>query len=139
MLQHSASDFYDLSANIVPGAHRQTPPSYSPNGAAIVALSNNNNNNNSLNNNNNNILELNSTGGAGGGSGGSGSGNEREAMPSFMFSQEQVACVCEVSQNDERLTTKKLYPCVWTCGSKEQIKTYVDQMLAKKRNVHTHI
>lgn len=79
MLQHSTNDFYDLSSSLAAAQNnRQTPPSYSPNGPA------------SMNNNNNNILDV----------GGSGSGSlnpsDRDSMPSFGFTQEQVACVCEV-------------------------------------------
>ncbi|XP_053687640.1 homeobox protein six1b [Sabethes cyaneus] len=107
MLQHSGSDYYELSA-----ASKQTPPNFSPQGggsAAVLAtmaaggnggvggLSNNNNNNN--NNNNDNDLDLL-------GQNGNVNSNDRESMPSFGFTQEQVACVCEVLQqagNIERL------------------------------------
>ncbi|KAL9915176.1 SIX homeobox 1 protein sine oculis [Glossina fuscipes fuscipes] len=133
MLQHPASDFYDLAAaNTAVISSRQTPP-YSPTGLTS-ATSSNNNNNNSTSNNNLDLLTHNGSGiGGGGGStslsvqnssstniGGSGSGiisatgaggisngsNVREVLPSFGFTQEQVACVCEVLQqagNIERL------------------------------------
>lgn len=83
MLQHSTNDFYDLSTSI--SVSRQTPPSYSPNGTASL--------------NNNTIMELNSgSAGTGGGSNTASSNlnNERDAITSFGFTQEQVACVCEV-------------------------------------------
>lgn len=85
MLQHSSADFYDIpSATSL--NNRQTPP-YSPTGgSAASVVSANNNNNNSANNNNLDSL------GQNGGSNGS-----RESLPSFGFTQEQVACVCEVS------------------------------------------
>lgn len=128
MLQHPATDFYDLAAANAAAVltARHTPP-YSPTGhsGSVVSLHNNNNNNNSTSNNNNNLdmlthngvgvgvlggvgvgvgvsaggvssLHLNSSssnGGAGTGSGTAG----RESLPSFGFTQEQVACVCEVS------------------------------------------
>ncbi|XP_062136375.1 protein sine oculis [Drosophila sulfurigaster albostrigata] len=138
MLQHPATDFYDLAAANAAAVltARHTPP-YSPTGlgGSVVAL-HNNNNNNSTSNNNNNLdmlthnggtvgvgvvggvsatgLHLNSSsnggggGGAGGGGGGGGGANAagRETLPSFGFTQEQVACVCEVLQqagNIERL------------------------------------
>lgn len=126
MLQHPASDFYDLAAaNTAVISSRQTPP-YSPTGLTSATSSNNNNNNNSTSNNNLDLLTHNGSGigGGGGGStsltvqnssstniGSSGSGiisaggasgisngsNVREVLPSFGFTQEQVACVCEVS------------------------------------------
>ncbi|XP_060655176.1 protein sine oculis [Drosophila nasuta] len=137
MLQHPATDFYDLAAANAAAVltARHTPP-YSPTGlgGSVVAL-HNNNNNNSTSNNNNNLdmlthnggtvgvgvvggvsatgLHLNSSsnGGGGGGAGGGGGGGGanaagRETLPSFGFTQEQVACVCEVLQqagNIERL------------------------------------
>ncbi|XP_034107024.1 protein sine oculis [Drosophila albomicans] len=136
MLQHPATDFYDLAAANAAAVltARHTPP-YSPTGlgGSVVAL-HNNNNNNSTSNNNNNLdmlthnggtvgvgvvggvsatgLHLNSSsngggGGAGGGGGGGGANAAgRETLPSFGFTQEQVACVCEVLQqagNIERL------------------------------------
>ncbi|EDW09990.1 protein sine oculis isoform X1 [Drosophila mojavensis] len=140
MLQHPATDFYDLAAANAAAVltARHTPP-YSPTGlsGSVVALHNNNNNNNNSTSNNNNNLDMlthNGGGGVGGvgvglGSGGGGglsgginasglhlsSGGSnggatatagREALPSFGFTQEQVACVCEVLQqagNIERL------------------------------------
>lgn len=128
MLQHPAPDFYDLSTSTAVVSNRQTPP-YSPTGVTAVVTShnNNNNNNNSTSNNNNNnggggleILGQNgstgviggaTSGGAGSGSvnnvgGGGGGSGGRESLPSFGFTQEQVACVCEVLQqagNIERL------------------------------------
>lgn len=90
MLQHSTADFYDLSST-TSLANRQTPP-YSPTGGTTIsAISTNNNNNNSSNNNNNNnnSLDILQNGGSVSGRG--------EALPSFGFTQEQVACVCEVS------------------------------------------
>lgn len=128
MLQHPATDFYDLAAANAAAVltARHTPP-YSPTGlsGSVVSL---HNNNNSTSNNNNNLEMLthngggvgvggnggvsatglhlgNSNGGNGAGSGG-GSAAGRETLPSFGFTQEQVACVCEVLQqagNIERL------------------------------------
>ncbi|KAL7736510.1 hypothetical protein ACLKA6_019707 [Drosophila palustris] len=135
MLQHPATDFYDLAAANAAAVltARHTPP-YSPTGlgGSVVALHSNNNNNNSTSNNNNNLdmlshngsgvgvgvvvggnggvsasgLHLNSSNGGGGGAGGGGNAAGRETLPSFGFTQEQVACVCEVLQqagNIERL------------------------------------
>lgn len=89
MLQHSTADFYDLSAT-TSLSNRQTPP-YSPcssGGVSVSAISANNNNNINANNNNNlDVLGQN---------GGSSSNSAREPLPSFTFTQEQVACVCEV-------------------------------------------
>ncbi|XP_055854852.1 protein sine oculis [Episyrphus balteatus] len=122
MLQHPATDFYDIAAaNAAVISSRHTPP-YSPTGLSIAAQHNNNNNNSTSNNNNtsNNtgssldILNQNGAVGGGGGligsgtngSGGNSSGGGRESLPSFGFTQEQVACVCEVLQqagNIERL------------------------------------
>ncbi|XP_023167382.2 protein sine oculis [Drosophila hydei] len=140
MLQHPATDFYDLAAANAAAVltARHTPP-YSPTGlsGSVVAL---HNNNNSTSNNNNNLDMLTHNGGGGGGGGGSGVGvgvglgsggglsgginasglhlssggsnggaaatAGRETLPSFGFTQEQVACVCEVLQqagNIERL------------------------------------
>lgn len=76
MLQHSTNDFYDLSSNIA--SNRQTPPSYSPNGPSSM--------------NNNSIIDVGSSGSAAT----TNSNSDRDAMPSFGFTQEQVACVCEV-------------------------------------------
>ncbi|EDW89174.1 protein sine oculis [Drosophila yakuba] len=127
MLQHPATDFYDLAAANAAAVltARHTPP-YSPTGlsGSVVLHNNNNNNNNNTSSNNNNSstldimahngggagggLHLNSGSGSGGGGGvvsGGGSGG-RENLPSFGFTQEQVACVCEVLQqagNIERL------------------------------------
>lgn len=122
MLQHPNSEFYDLSsANGINS--RQTPP-HSPtrviptminsnnnnsnsnsnnnnnNNASNNTNSGNNNNNNSNNNNNNNTHSLDlhaEANGNNGGSAGSGAAAGREALVSFGFTQEQVACVCEVS------------------------------------------
>ncbi|KAG4070460.1 hypothetical protein HA402_005692 [Bradysia odoriphaga] len=99
MLQHSTTDFYDLSST-TSISNRQTPP-YSPTGgtAASVISANNNNNNNSSNNNNNNSLDTLQNGG-------STSCRDEALAFSFGFTQEQVACVCEVLQqagNIERL------------------------------------
>lgn len=110
MLQHPATDFYDLAAaNAAVLSARQTPP-YSPTGLSVSGL--NNNNNSTSNNNNLDMLGHNGTtggiiGGVGhigngsiGGGGGVGAaggiGGGRESLPSFGFTQEQVACVCEV-------------------------------------------
>ncbi|XP_065087629.1 homeobox protein SIX1 [Ochlerotatus camptorhynchus] len=106
MLQHPSSDYYELSA-----ASKQTPPNFSPQGANAAVLGslagggsaglNNNNNNNNSNNNNNNDNDLDLLGQNGGLN-----SSDRESMPSFGFTQEQVACVCEVLQqagNIERL------------------------------------
>uniref|UniRef100_A0A182U424 Uncharacterized protein n=1 Tax=Anopheles melas TaxID=34690 RepID=A0A182U424_9DIPT len=116
MLQHPSTDYYELSSVAI----KQTPPTFSPQsgggggggggvgdggtgggGGALVINSNNNNNNNnnnsnSVNNNNNNNntgsvpsdadLELIAQ---------NGSAADRESLPSFGFTQEQVACVCE--------------------------------------------
>ncbi|XP_061511282.1 protein sine oculis [Anopheles gambiae] len=122
MLQHPSTDYYELSSVAI----KQTPPTFSPqsggggggvgdggtggSGGALGINSNNNNNNNnsnSVNNNNNNNntgsvpsdadLELIAQ---------NGSAADRESLPSFGFTQEQVACVCEVLQqagNVERL------------------------------------
>lgn len=89
MLQHSTTDFYDLSST-TSISNRQTPP-YSPTGgtAASVISANNNNNNNSSNNNNNSLDTLQN--------GGSTSCRDEALAFSFGFTQEQVACVCEVS------------------------------------------
>ncbi|XP_037917551.1 LOW QUALITY PROTEIN: protein sine oculis [Hermetia illucens] len=133
MLQHPAPDFYDLSTSAAVVNSRQTTPPYSPTGvAAVVPSAHNNNNNNHSNNNNNNTTSNNNNsggngaleimghngttatgghvgvGGTTGGAGGGGNGNSggRETLPSFGFTQEQVACVCEVLQqagNIERL------------------------------------
>ncbi|XP_058458813.1 homeobox protein six1 [Malaya genurostris] len=100
MLQHPSSDYYELSA-----ASKQTPPNFSPQGAVLATMAGGgsgsgagvgglNNNNNNNNNNNDNDLDL------------MGQNGDRESMPSFGFTQEQVACVCEVLQqagNIERL------------------------------------
>uniref|UniRef100_W8B898 Protein sine oculis n=3 Tax=Ceratitis capitata TaxID=7213 RepID=W8B898_CERCA len=110
MLQHTATDFYDLAAaNAAVLSARQTPP-YSPTGliSAGAGLSNNNNNNTSNNNldmlgHNGSLVGPSIGGHLGNGNGGS---NGRETLPSFGFTQEQVACVCEVLQqagNIERL------------------------------------
>lgn len=124
MLQHPATDFYDLAAANAAAVltARHTPP-YSPTGlsGSVVALHNNNNNSTSNNNNNNlDMLTHNgggvgvglgggvtatglhlSGGGSNGGPGAAGGGSAatagRETLPSFGFTQEQVACVCEVS------------------------------------------
>lgn len=103
MLQHStASDFYDLSTSI---SSRHTPP-YSPTGgttaSAISVINNNNNNNNNSSSNNNNHLETTQlgNGGSAAGSGRGSVGNNSDTLPSFGFTQEQVACVCEV-RNDK--------------------------------------
>nr|XP_044249042.1 protein sine oculis [Drosophila takahashii] len=121
MLQHPATDFYDLAAANAAAVltARHTPP-YSPTGlTGSVALHNNNNSATSNNNNSSTLDIMTHNGGAGGGlhlnsgsngsggvvGGGGGSGG-RENLPSFGFTQEQVACVCEVLQqagNIERL------------------------------------
>lgn len=112
MLQHPATDFYDLAAaNAAVLSSRQTPP-YSPTGLTVAGL---NNNNLSTSNNNLDMLSHNGTttttsGGSthlvgnqnsstNGGGGASNGANGRESLPSFGFTQEQVACVCEVSTN----------------------------------------
>lgn len=91
MLQHPSSDYYELSAG-----SKQTPPTFSPQGANAAVMGSmggvagaagglNNNNNN-----NDNDLDLM-------GQNGGLNSSDRESMPSFGFTQEQVACVCEVS------------------------------------------
>ncbi|KAH8373119.1 hypothetical protein KR009_012118 [Drosophila setifemur] len=125
MLQHPATDFYDLAAANAAAVltARHTPP-YSPTGLSGSVALHNNNNSATSNNNNSSTLDImthnggggvggglhlnsgsNGSGGGGGVSTGAGSGG-RENMPSFGFTQEQVACVCEVLQqagNIERL------------------------------------
>ncbi|XP_037949019.1 protein sine oculis-like [Teleopsis dalmanni] len=114
MLHHPATDFYDLAAaNAAVLNARQTPP-YSPTSLSSSSLTNNNNSLSSNNNldmlghngagsgvsNNNNNVHMGSNSGSSNGAGG------RESLPSFGFTQEQVACVCEVLQqagNIERL------------------------------------
>ncbi|XP_053966616.1 protein sine oculis [Anastrepha ludens] len=114
MLQHTATDFYDLAAaNAAVLSARQTPP-YSPTGLIGTGAGLSNNNINNTSNNNLDMLGHNgsiigSGGGGGGGlhiGNGNGGSNGRETLPSFGFTQEQVACVCEVLQqagNIERL------------------------------------
>ncbi|XP_065367179.1 protein sine oculis [Calliphora vicina] len=118
MLQHPATDFYDLAAaNAAVLSSRQTPP-YSPGGLSTAGLANNNNNNSTSNNNNLDMLSHNGNANTVPGSthlgnqnastngGASNGANGRESLPSFGFTQEQVACVCEVLQqagNIERL------------------------------------
>ncbi|XP_043640336.1 protein sine oculis isoform X1 [Drosophila teissieri] len=122
MLQHPATDFYDLAAANAAAVltARHTPP-YSPTGLSGSVVLHNNNNNTSSNNNNNSSshdimahngggagggLHLNSGSGSGGGVVSGGGSGGRENLPSFGFTQEQVACVCEVLQqagNIERL------------------------------------
>lgn len=106
MLQHTATDFYDLAAaNAAVLSARQTPP-YSPTGLISVGAGLSNNNNNNSSNNNLDMLGHNGSiigpisGGGGGGhiSNTNGGSNGRETLPSFGFTQEQVACVCEVSE-----------------------------------------
>ncbi|EDX06014.1 GD10482 [Drosophila simulans] len=113
MLQHPATDFYDLAAANAAAVltARHTPP-YSPTGlSGSVAL--HNNNNSSTSNNNNSTLDIMAHNGGGAGSGlhltsgsnggggvvSSGGSGGRENLPSFGFTQEQVACVCEVTTN----------------------------------------
>ncbi|KAH8267145.1 hypothetical protein KR018_010832 [Drosophila ironensis] len=128
MLQHPATDFYDLAAANAAAVltARHTPP-YSPTGLSGSVALHNNNNSATSNNNNSSTLDILSHNGAGGGAGGGGGGlhlnsgsngsggggvvsgggsGGRENLPSFGFTQEQVACVCEVLQqagNIERL------------------------------------
>uniref|UniRef100_A0A182LSL5 Homeobox domain-containing protein n=1 Tax=Anopheles culicifacies TaxID=139723 RepID=A0A182LSL5_9DIPT len=137
MLQHPSSDYYELSV-----ATKQTPPTFSPQGGgvgggggggggtgALVINSNNNNNNNnnsnSVNNNNNNSsapsdadLELIAQNGTN-----VGSAADRESLPSFGFTQEQVACVCEVSLSHDILmrfpTVRKKLSRKWLRTSNE--------------------
>lgn len=132
MLQHPATDFYDLAAaNAAVLSSRQTPP-YSPTGLTVAGL---NNNNTSTSNNNLDMLSHNGSltnsttgsGGVGGGGGGgstahllasqnsstnggatNGGANGRESLPSFGFTQEQVACVCEVSGEVIKTNSKKI-------------------------------
>ncbi|KAL5291589.1 SIX2.2 family protein [Megaselia abdita] len=79
MLQHSSTDFYDLSATSASLSKIQTPP-YSPTGLASATQ--------------NGLSGLSSSNGSTDIS----NGNERDSLPSFGFTQEQVACVCEVLQ-----------------------------------------
>ncbi|ALC40846.1 so [Drosophila busckii] len=129
MLQHPATDFYDLAAANAAAVltARHTPP-YSPTGLSgtVVALHNSNNNNNNNNSTSNNNLDMlthngggvgvaasglhlqssSSSNGGGGGGAAAAAAAGRESLPSFGFTQEQVACVCEVLQqagNIERL------------------------------------
>lgn len=106
MLQHPASDFYDLStanATAVLSTRQITPPPYSPNTANTtsdlitpVALNNNNKNNlEHLVERNGTIQPLGNQLSCQTTVVGNGSGS-RETLPSFGFTQEQVACVCEV-------------------------------------------
>ena len=87
MLQHSATDFYDLSVSSGGRAPQHTPP-YSPGGGSV----HNNNNNNTISENNNNITSVS----IGQNGATTPSNDNRESLPSFGFTQEQVACVCEV-------------------------------------------
>lgn len=82
------------SINIIVG--RQTPP-YSP----IIGLPSTSVSIENLNNNNNNVVldimgQNGNTVGSGGGGGGGGDGNNGRELLNFGFTQEQVACVCEV-------------------------------------------
>lgn len=125
MLQHPTTDFYDLSPASVPGAtyhhhHHQhllptttTVPSHHSllqSGSAAAATSTATSTltpTTSLSNNSTttglDMLTAIPNGGAALGPsaiiGGSGSGAARESLPSFefSFSDEQIACVCEVS------------------------------------------
>lgn len=106
MLQHQTSDFYDLSSPAGVGG-RHTPP-YSPTGTIIVSsavhINNNNNNNNTTSNNNNN--NNNGTNSVVDVMGQQNGNSGRETLPSFGFTQDQVACVCDVSIDDNLLLLK---------------------------------
>ncbi|KFB47562.1 AGAP011695-PA-like protein [Anopheles sinensis] len=84
MLQHPSSDYYELSS-----AAKQTPPTFSPQGGGSLAGG-----------------VVNAAGPLLIAQNGNVSSADRESLPSFGFTQEQVACVCEVLQqagNVERL------------------------------------
>jgi homeobox protein SIX1 len=89
---HPTPDYYDLSNS------KQTPPSFSPQGASVLSNMNNNNNvDNELDRSED--CEFNSRLM---GQNGNINNNDRESLPSFGFTQEQVACVCEVSVGNSR-------------------------------------
>lgn len=114
MLQHPTTDFYDLSTQTAVSG-RKTPP-YSPTGG--IHTSNNNNNNNSINNNNGlDIL------------GHNGSSGVRESLPSFGFTQEQVACVCEVLQQSNQM--ERLGRFLWSLPQCDKLQLNESVLKAK--------
>ncbi|XP_030380024.1 protein sine oculis [Scaptodrosophila lebanonensis] len=112
MIKHTATGFYDLAtANVSAILNVRHSASYSSTSSSGgLAIRNNNINSNNHNNNKLDMIPHN-----GGNSDlfrnnqstkEEGTGNGRESLPSFGFTQEQVACVCEVLQqagNLERL------------------------------------
>ncbi|XP_055599013.1 homeobox protein six1b [Uranotaenia lowii] len=143
MLQHPGNDYYELSA----AASKQTPPTFSPQGASSAAASvavlasmaagatpgvagsggilsvNNNNNNNSTsnnNNNNNNDNDLDMMGQ---------NAADRESMPSFGFTQEQVACVCEVLQHSGNI--ERLGRFLWSLPQCDKLQLHESVLKAK--------
>ncbi|XP_030383631.1 protein sine oculis-like [Scaptodrosophila lebanonensis] len=98
MLKQPATDFYDLAtanvSSVLPG---RCTPNYSPSSLSAMAMHNNNTNNSELDmlthsGGGTDLLMNNSA------NEGARGGNGRENLPSFGFTQEQVACVCEVLQ-----------------------------------------
>lgn len=114
MLQHPTTDFYDLSTQTAVSG-RKTPP-YSPTGGGLHTS--NNNNNNSINNNNGlDIL------------GHNGSSGVRESLPSFGFTQEQVACVCEVLQQSNQM--ERLGRFLWSLPQCDKLQLNESVLKAK--------
>ncbi|GAB0096391.1 Protein sine oculis [Sergentomyia squamirostris] len=124
MLQHPATDFYDLSAATTAISSRHTPPYHTP---ATAAPPNTVGTSTPGHNNNNN-------GTAAGiemivGQNGSPTSGGRESLPSFGFTQEQVACVCEVLQQSGQI--ERLGRFLWSLPQCDKLQLNESVLKAK--------
>ena len=134
MLQHPASDFYDLSSSSasVPGHHHPQRPSPSPHQPQLPSFigSSATGSTPTLGSscaNNATSLDTSSTGNmltsAQNGS------PSREALPSFGFTQEQVACVCEVLQQSGQI--ERLGRFLWSLPQCDKLQLNESVLKAK--------
>uniref|UniRef100_A0A1B0ESC3 Putative transcription factor six n=1 Tax=Lutzomyia longipalpis TaxID=7200 RepID=A0A1B0ESC3_LUTLO len=117
---HQATDYYDLSSATSAIATRQTPPYHSPTLAPPNTVGNTppgHNNGNAAG------LELR------GGQNGSPTSTGRESLPSFGFTQEQVACVCEVLQQSGQI--ERLGRFLWSLPQCDKLQLNESVLKAK--------
>ncbi|XP_055705089.1 homeobox protein six1 isoform X2 [Phlebotomus papatasi] len=120
MLQHPATDFYDLSSATSVISSRQTPPYHSPTTAPSNTVGNS-----TPGHNNGNAAGLERIGGQNG----SPTSGGRESLPSFGFTQEQVACVCEVLQQSGQI--ERLGRFLWSLPQCDKLQLNESVLKAK--------
>lgn len=133
MLQHPASDYFDLSSTTSSAitdhhlhrGHPSTPPQHPPSPFSplisttpTTTAAHPVNNANSVDSRTGNMLTATQNGSP-----------DREALPSFGFTQEQVACVCEVLQQSGQI--ERLGRFLWSLPQCDKLQLNESVLKAK--------